>query len=62
MDPLDYPLLPKDCNKAKGMDVVLEYFNMNVEQSIAFGDSMNDLEMIRHAKIGICMEDGDIFF
>lgn len=59
MNSLDYPLLPKDCNKAKGMDIVLEYFNMNLEQSIAFGDSMNDLEMIRHANIGIGMEDSD---
>lgn len=45
----------KGISKASGMDIILNHFNMSVENSIAFGDSMNDYEMIQHANIGVAM-------
>lgn len=30
-----------------------------MKDTIAFGDSMNDVEMIRTAGLGICMENGN---
>ena len=35
---------------------MMEYFQCR--EYIAFGDGNNDLEMIEHAKIGICMGNG----
>lgn len=51
-------IVMKGISKASGMDVILNYFNMKLEDSIAFGDSMNDYDMIQHAHIGVCMGNG----
>lgn len=48
----------KGINKATGIDCVLNYFNHDLKDTIAIGDSLNDLEMIEHAEIGICMGNG----
>ena len=48
----------KDTNKATGMNKVLEYFNHPIENTIALGDTLNDVEMIKHASIGIAMGNG----
>lgn len=51
-------LLINHVNKTSGIKKMLEYFNMKQEDTIAFGDSMNDLDMLLFANIGICMENG----
>ena len=48
-------LIIKGENKAKGMDTILSQLGMNRQDSIAIGDSANDLDMIRHAGLGIAM-------
>ncbi|HIV61437.1 MAG TPA: Cof-type HAD-IIB family hydrolase [Candidatus Butyricicoccus avistercoris] len=48
-------VIPVDGGKNVGMDKILEYFNIPLEQSIAFGDGGNDIEMISHANIGVAM-------
>lgn len=48
----------KDINKSSGMDKVLEYFNHPIEYTVALGDTLNDVEMIKHAAIGIAMGNG----
>ena len=35
---------------------LLDYYGMEEQDVVAFGDSMNDLEMIREAGIGVAME------
>lgn len=47
--------LPRGCSKSDGMRLVLEALGIPRERSIAFGDSMNDLDMIRYAGIGVAM-------
>ncbi len=47
--------LPRGCSKSDGMRVVLEHLGIPRENSIAFGDSMNDLDMIRFAGLGVAM-------
>jgi Cof subfamily protein (haloacid dehalogenase superfamily) len=42
-------------SKAKGMERTLEASGISREQSIAIGDSLNDLDMIRYAGLGIAM-------
>lgn len=34
------------------------YLHIPLENTVAFGDSMNDLEMIETAGLGVCMENG----
>lgn len=48
----------KGINKATGINKVLNYYDHDLAHTIAIGDSLNDLEMIEHAAIGICMGNG----
>jgi Cof subfamily protein (haloacid dehalogenase superfamily) len=42
-------------NKAKAMRIILDHLEIRRENSIAIGDSGNDLDMIRFAGLGIAM-------
>lgn len=41
--------------KAVGIDVVLDRVGIPLSDSIALGDSYNDIEMLEHAGVGIAM-------
>ena len=45
----------RNVSKADGIRTLLEYYGMEEQDVVAFGDSMNDLEMIREAGIGVAM-------
>lgn len=45
-------------DKGKAICRVCSYLHIPIEDSVAFGDSMNDREMLEAAGLGICMEDG----
>lgn len=45
-------------HKGKGVERVCEYLQIPVEDTVAFGDSMNDLEMMETAGLSICMANG----
>ncbi len=51
-------LLINHVNKTSGIKKMLEHFNMSQKDTIAFGDSMNDLDMLQFANTGICMGNG----
>ncbi len=42
-------------SKQHGIDKVLEYYNINLTETMAFGDGGNDISMLRHAAIGVAM-------
>ena len=48
--------------KKRELEVVfqklLEHIEGTVEDTIAFGDGLNDMEMIQYAGIGVAMENG----
>ena len=46
-------------NKAKGIQMVMDYYGLDISRSIAIGDSANDMEMIQAAGIGVAMGNGD---
>lgn len=50
--------LIKGNSKAAGMDMVLNALNCPREKTMAFGDSGNDLPMLRAVAIGVCMGNG----
>ena len=45
----------KGCDKAKGIEHVLEITGIKKENTIAIGDSSNDLEMFEYAGISVAM-------
>lgn len=45
----------KGDTKQKGMDEIIRYFDIKLEETMSFGDGGNDISMLRHAAIGVAM-------
>ncbi|MCM1057210.1 MAG: HAD family hydrolase [Firmicutes bacterium] len=50
-----FEIMPKGCSKASAIDFVAEELGIPVEETVAIGDSSNDIPMIERAHIGIAM-------
>lgn len=50
-----YEVIPKGFHKAKGIELLCRELNIRKEDTYAFGDSNNDLDMIRFVQHGIAM-------
>lgn len=48
-------------NKCAGIQTYCDYAQLKLENVMAFGDNLNDLEMIEGCYIGVVMENGDEF-
>lgn len=55
---LNGELINKQFNKGTAVKGLSEYLDIPLEHTVAFGDSMNDLEMILTAGLGVCMGNG----
>jgi HAD superfamily hydrolase (TIGR01484 family) len=51
-------VLPKGTSKLVGIKAALKSLNANIEDAYAFGDGLNDFEMIKHVGNGVVMENG----
>ena len=51
-------LIPKTSSKAKGIEKALQYFHIPLENTYAFGDGINDLEMLTAVGTGVAMGNG----
>ena len=51
-------IINKDFDKGKGVKIICEKFHEKLENTIGFGDSMNDLEMIQTVGKSVCMANG----
>ena len=49
-------IMPKGVNKQTSMKVLLEYLGIRPEETMVFGDNLNDLEMLEAAGIGAAVE------
>lgn len=49
----------KGCTKQRGIDEIIRHFNIRREETMAFGDGGNDISMLRHAGIGIAMDNAN---
>ena len=47
-------------DKAKGMEVVLNYFNEDFSNTVGIGDSPNDVEMLKAANISVAMGNANL--
>ncbi|QAT62831.1 Cof-type HAD-IIB family hydrolase [Acidilutibacter cellobiosedens] len=54
-----YDFYPKNVSKGKGVRIIKEYVGNKLTESYAFGDDVNDMEMLNEADIGIAMGDGN---
>lgn len=50
--------VPKGFSKAKGIELICEKLGIDRADTIAVGDSINDVDMLKYAGIGICMGNG----
>lgn len=53
--PFNLELNPKGVSKAKGLQAICQKLGIDMSQVVAFGDSLNDLEMIQQAGLGVAM-------
>lgn len=49
--------LPKNMSKAAGLKILLQHFNLDFANLMAFGDAENDKEMLQAAQMGVAMEN-----
>ncbi|MGX2957369.1 Cof-type HAD-IIB family hydrolase [Ursidibacter arcticus] len=52
-------LLNKHHSKARGIQDVLSYFGLDMKNAIAFGDGLNDLEMLSTVGYGVAMGNAE---
>ncbi len=52
-------VLQENISKSVAILKVLEYFNLNLTEAIAFGDGGNDIDMLELVGLGIAMGNGN---
>ncbi|MDO5555173.1 MAG: Cof-type HAD-IIB family hydrolase [Clostridia bacterium] len=46
---------PAGGGKVVGIDAILNYYKISLNETIAFGDGRNDIEMLKHVNLGIAV-------
>lgn len=54
-EPFFLEIVPLNIDKAKSLEKLLKYLNLNREEMIACGDGFNDCSMIEYAGLGVAM-------
>lgn len=54
-NPFSVDIIPKGGSKLKGIEKMVEYFGIELSETMAFGDNFNDVEMLRGVGLGIAM-------
>jgi Cof subfamily protein (haloacid dehalogenase superfamily) len=55
---LNGELINRSFDKGRGVRIVADAYGIAIEDTIGFGDSMNDLEMIETVGTSVCMDNG----
>lgn len=61
-------MIPKGYSKAVGIQRMIDYYNkrnpdsISIEDTYAYGDSMNDFEMLNYVRYGVAMGNSDFDF
>lgn len=46
-------------SKQRGIDEILKYYNIDLSETMAFGDGGNDISMLKHVAMGIAMGNAE---
>ena len=57
-DPHDGEVTVLGVTKREGMKAVMDFYGLSREDTVAFGDGYNDIQMLSYAGTGVCMGDG----
>lgn len=49
--------MPKDVTKAEAIKELIKYLDINLSETIAFGDGMNDIEMFQAVNYKVAMKN-----
>lgn len=52
-------IMMKHINKSIGIEKALQYFEIDKSEAVAFGDGINDIEMLSYVGMGIAMGNGN---
>lgn len=55
--PLSLDVMPAHLSKATGIKAMLDYLGLTPKEAIAFGDGLNDKEMLSFVGMGVAMEN-----
>ena len=55
---LNGELINRKFDKGRGVRIVAAHYGVDLKDTIGFGDSMNDLEMIQTVGYSVCMDNG----
>lgn len=50
-------LVPKGYSKVNGIERIIKHLNIDINDTYAFGDSLNDIDMINYVKYGVAMKN-----
>lgn len=53
-----YDIVSKSGGKKVGIQKICEYYNINISDTMAFGDASNDVDMLETVGFSICMGNG----
>ncbi len=56
--PQGHDIISLEGGKANAMQAVMDHYGIGAEETMAFGDSQNDIDMLRLAHIGVSMGNG----
>jgi Cof subfamily protein (haloacid dehalogenase superfamily) len=57
--PLNIEIMDINGNKSNGIQVMAEYFNIPIENTVAIGDNFNDVPMLEVAGLSVAMGNAD---
>ena len=57
--PDNLEIMNEGVNKGKAVSILCDYLNINKDETMAFGDSYNDLSMLEYVGMGIAMDNAD---
>ncbi|MBQ7704101.1 MAG: HAD family phosphatase [Selenomonadaceae bacterium] len=50
-------IMDKSVSKATGIKILLEHYNLKIEEAVAFGDNYNDTEMLQYIPQSVAMKN-----
>lgn len=50
-----FDAVPKGSSKSIGIDKILAHYGIGLDETMAFGDGGNDIDMLRHVGLGVAM-------